>query len=224
MYTDVRKIHVPVEEILKELSMLPPVKLNYITFSGRGEPTLAANIGDAIRAVKALRKEPVAVLTNGSLMDNDRIREELSLADLVAVKLDAATQKLLQKINRPARSIELRSIVEGTKEFRHYYQGKLALQIMFWAANRDQVTELISLAERIRPDEIQINTPLRPGGTAPLSRGDIFRIKAAFFYARERGELDPGTNIVSVYDEIAPKDVLSISDDDTLKRRGKVKP
>lgn len=221
-YTSARKIYVPVEKVLTELEALPSVRIDYITFSGMGEPALAANLGEAIRAVKAARKEPVAVLTNGSLMGEDQVREELAQADFVAVKLDATSPELLQKINRPAQSVGFLSIVEGIKEFKQCYRGKLALQIMFVAENKCQIDGFIVLAERIRPDEIQINTPLRPCDIAPLSMGDIFRIKEAFFCAREQGDLDPGTNIVSVYDEKAPKDVLSISDDDTLKRRGKI--
>jgi wyosine [tRNA(Phe)-imidazoG37] synthetase (radical SAM superfamily) len=185
---------------------------------------MAANIGEAIRAVSSLRKEPIAVLTNGSLMRDSRLRDELVLADLVAVKLDASSGELLEKINRPAKNIEFRDIVAGIKEFRRYCRGELALQMMFLADNIDRVDEMISLAEGIRADEIQINTPLRPCEKAPLTREDILRIKAAFLHARERGRLNPGTKIVSVYDEMSPKDVLSISDNDTLKRRGKVKP
>jgi len=55
-------------KIIDELNFLPPLKIDYITFSGAGEPTLAKNLGEMIKAVRRVRKEKIAVLTNSSLM------------------------------------------------------------------------------------------------------------------------------------------------------------
>lgn len=209
-------LYVPVEKIMEELKFVPVRGIDYITFSGRGECTLAMNLGEAIRAVKAVRKEPVAVITNGSLMGNDEVREQLSSADFVVAKLDAWSEGSLRKINRPAAGIGFAAIVEGMKAFRGSYGGKFALQIMFIDKNKNECERYISLANRIRPDEVQINTPLRPCGIEPLSKQEIAAIKDRF--VREC----PGIRVISVYDEITPKKVVSLSDEDTLRRRGKV--
>jgi len=216
-YTIARKVYVPVEKVIGEINVLPDTSIDYITFSGRGEPTLADNLGSAIKAVKSIRKEPIAVLTNGSLMGVDQVREELALADFVVVKLDAYSPESLQEINNPAEGIEFSGILDGIKKFRKNYEGKLALQIMFMENNKAHISKYVYLANYIKPDEIQVNTPLRHSNIKPLSNGEIIKLKVCFVSACK------GINIVSVYDKRAAKVIASISDEDTLRRRGKVK-
>jgi len=217
-----RKIYVSIKEVIKELERLPAAQIDYITFSGRGEPTLAENLGQAIKAIKLIRKVPVAVLTNASLIDRENVRKELSLADFVIAKLDAYSPESLQEINNPAKDIEFASILEGIKEFRRSYQRKLALQIMFIDKNKGDVNKLIYLTNYIKPDEVQINTPLRPCNIKPLPKEEIFKIKETFTSACKGEFCRKEINVISVYDERVLKDVLPVSDEDTLKRRGKV--
>ncbi len=221
-HTIERKIYVPVEKVIEELEALPNASLDYITFSGRGEPTLAENLGQAIKAIKLIHKVPVAVLTNSSLMDKEEVRKKLALADFVIAKLDACSPESLQEINNPHQDIEFVSILEGIKEFRKSYQGKLALQIMFIDKNKDDVNKLIYLTNYIKPDEVQINTPLRPCNIKPLPKEEILKIKETFTSACKGEFRRKEINVISVYDERVLKGVLPVSDEDTLKRRGKV--
>ncbi len=209
-YTTKRKLYVSTEKVIAEIKTLPNIHIDYITFSGRGEPTLAINLGQAIQAVKKLRKEPIAVLTNASLMNRKDVRKELSLADLVAVKLDAASQDYLKLVNRPAKRIKFFAILKGIKQFRKEYQGKLALQVMFMRENEALATDIAKLAKGIRPDEIQINTPSRPCPVGQLSRRSILDIKKHF------SEM----NVTSLYDAKRKK-VRPVSTKDTMLRRGK---
>ena len=126
-------------------------------------------------------------------------------------------QDLMEQEKRPAYGIEFGGLVEGIKAFKKNYQGKLALQMMFISNNKNYVNKFIYLANYIKPDEIQINTPLRPCGIKPLAREEIVKIKDGFISACM------GVNVVSVYDERTIKDIVSLSGADTLKRRGKVK-
>jgi wyosine [tRNA(Phe)-imidazoG37] synthetase (radical SAM superfamily) len=212
-----RRLYIPIERIIEELEALPRVNIDYITFSGRGEPTLAANLGKAIKAVKSVRQEPIAVLTNGSLMGLDEIREELVSADFVVVKLDACSPASLREINRPSKGIQFSSIIEGIRQFKKIYQGKLALQMMFIGSGQQDIGKYTHLADYIKPNEIQVNTPLRPCTVKPLTREEVLKIKEYFACACK------GINVVSVYDERVFKDIASISDEETLKRRGKTK-
>lgn len=216
-YTIERKIYVPIEKVIEELGGLPDTNIDYITFSGRGEPTLAANLGQGIKAVKLIRKEPIAVITNASLIGSEEVRNELLGADFVVAKFDACSPELLQEINRPACGIEFGGILEGINAFKKNYKGKVALQIMFMDTNKNNVNKFICQANLIKPEEIQVNTSLRPCGIKPLSREEIAKIKDSIISGCE------GVNVVSVYDERDFRDVISLSDDDTLKRRGKVK-
>ncbi|MFA5356306.1 MAG: radical SAM protein [Candidatus Omnitrophota bacterium] len=214
-YTSERKIYIPVGDVIEELKKLPDTRIDYFTFSGRGEPALAANLGEAIKAVKLLRKGPVAVLTNSSLMAQDEVRKELILADFVVAKLDACSAESLQGINRSAEGVEFADILDGIKKFRNDYVGRMALQIMFIEDNKNEVNKLIYLANYIKPDEVQINTPLRRCDIDPLSKETILKIKANFASSLKT------VDVVSVYDDKALQDIVPISDGDTLKRRGK---
>lgn len=101
------------------------------------------------------------------------------------------------------------------KEFRDKYKGKLALQIMFIAKNIKYAETLAQIANNISPDEIQINTPLRPCAEAPLNKKELSRIKQIFLK-----ECKKSIHVFTVY-EVEKNQVRSISDKDTLKRRGK---
>jgi len=206
----IRKIFVPTEDILKEINTLGNVEIDYITFSGRGEPTLAENLGELIRETRKLRKEKIAVITNSTLINNPDVIKALSLADYVMLKLDFSTAGEFNKINQPASGINPDNIIQGIKKFNKLYKGKLALQIMFIAENKNSAAKFAELAKELEVDEVQLNTPLRSGGAAPLSKKEIAGIKKHF----------SGIRHVSVYDAVK-KETASISSDDTLKRRGK---
>ena len=210
-YTKRPKVYVLPEEIIRELNQLPEVKIDYITFSGRGEPGLAANIDKIIKAVKALNIAPVAVLTNSSLLSEASVRKQLACADFVIAKLDAYSQDSLNRINKPARSIKFKQIIQGIKKFKQKFKGRLALQIMFVDQNKEAAKKLMELAREIGVEEIQLNTPLRPSKARPLSKSQMENIKKCF----------AGLDCICVYD-LEPKRVSPISKAQTLKRRGKI--
>ena len=214
--TGKRSVFVPTAKIIKELKSLPPLNIDYITFSGTGEPTLAKNLGQMIKTVRKLRHEKIAVLTNSSLMKRKDVRKDLLLADLVVAKLDVSSQSGLNEVNKPIKAVRFENIILGIKDFRKYYTGKLALQIMFISKNKKYAAEIARIAGEIRPDEIQINTPLRPCRVRPLSKKELNIIKRYFIR-----ECSNAIKIVSVYDS-EKKKVKPISDEETLRRRGKV--
>jgi wyosine [tRNA(Phe)-imidazoG37] synthetase (radical SAM superfamily) len=210
--TMTRQFYVSENTIVRELEMLPAdISIDYITLSGRGEPTLAINLGDTINAIRKIRKESVAVITNSSLMHWEAVREELSCADFVIAKLDACSQESFMAMNKPFKVAEFDIIIQGIKEFKKHFQGKFALQIMFMHKNIQYAGDIAAIAKEIHPDEIQINTPLRPCGVEPIEKKELSEIKTIF----------DGLNAVSVY-ESQKKIVRPISDDDTLRRRGKI--
>ena len=113
-----RKVYVETKEIIEEVKSLPDIKIDYITFSGGGEPTLAKNLGRLIRNIKKIRKEKIAVITNASLMNREDVRKDLSAADFVLAKIDAPTQRLMDVVNKPISGIALRGVLDGLKDFR----------------------------------------------------------------------------------------------------------
>ena len=212
-YTSERKVYAPTADVIAEVKTLPDVNIDYITFSGRGEPTLALNLGEVIRELKKIRTEPVAVLTNSALIERGDVREDLALADFVMCKLDATTQQILDAVDRPAPGIRIENILKAIKDFRKEFKKRLALQIMLIEENRADAEELARLSMEIVPDELQLNTPLRPGGTSPLSKEEMAGIKKRF-----NDIIGGKIKIVTVYDREASK-ISSMDEEEILKRR-----
>ncbi len=159
--TTERKIYVPTERVLNDLKSVDWSQVDIVTVSGSGEPTLALNLGEVLRKTRELYVRPTAVLTNAMHLADPAVRADLAEADEVAVKIDAATDETLQKYNRPAARITIRSIVEGIKQFKVEYQGKLSTQTMLMGANIKEIEQIAHLLKEIAPDEIQLNTPKR---------------------------------------------------------------
>jgi wyosine [tRNA(Phe)-imidazoG37] synthetase (radical SAM superfamily) len=204
-----RREFVTLAELAKELEKAKGVPADYATFSGIGEPTLASNLGKAIETVKSTLGLPVAVLTNSSFMPREDVRQELALADVVVAKVDAPDEERFQAINRPFGRNTLDEILQGIRRFRSEYRGKLALQMMFVEANRDCAPEMAGIARELSPDEVQVNTPLRPCAVKPLSPEEIANIRDKFS-GLER--------VVTVYEVVTPE-VAPLSLDETLRRR-----
>ncbi len=157
-------------DVKTALDLLDPASVDYVTFSGSGEPTLNPELGAIIESLRNLTDKPIAVLTNSSLVGKEKVRRSLAMADLVVAKLDAPDQRLFEAVNRPARGILQGRIVEGLVKLRGEMTGELALQMMFFESENGGLTNvgdeaveaMMRQAERIEPDEIQINTPTRP--------------------------------------------------------------
>ena len=204
-----RKEFVSLDRLAQELKTVEGVAADYATFSGVGEPSLASNLGEAIRQVKSILNVSVAVLTNSSLMPREDVRHEVGLADVVVAKVDAPSEELFRKINRPFGKQTLAEILKSLQLFRKEYRGKLALQMMFVEANESYAAEMVKIAEQLSPDEVQLNTPLRSCDVAPLDIQQMTTIRAAFSGVK---------NIMTVYDAQRPE-VTPLSQEETLLRR-----
>lgn len=157
------------EEILAQvqdaLEIHQPGEVDYVTFVGQGEPTLCASLGWLIRQVKTLTDIPVAVLTNGALLFQPEVREELAAADLVTPTLDAASQQAFRQINRPWPRFRIAEIIEAMAAFRTMFTGQLWIEVMLVRGLNDDEGTLLGIRDalaRIRPDRVQINVPVRP--------------------------------------------------------------
>ncbi|MCK4751009.1 MAG: radical SAM protein, partial [Bacteroidales bacterium] len=180
-----RSEYVPVQDVLQEIGYFfehnPDPE--YITFSGAGEPTLHSRMGEVLGFLKNLRPElPVAVLTNGTLLSDPSVREELMMADVVLPSLDAATEKAFRKINRPLRDFRIADYVDGLIQFKKEFKGAVWLEVLILPGYNDDTENIMALKKAIQsigPDRIQLNTLDRPGvieGLQPASREALEKI------------------------------------------------
>ncbi|PID92407.1 MAG: radical SAM protein [Bacteroidetes bacterium] len=184
-----RKEYVPTDEVVRELEdyFRSHPDPDYITFSGAGEPTLHIHFGKVLARVKELRPAvPVAVLTNGTLLSDPKLRGELMQADLVLPSLDAVTSSSLKKINRPHAAIDPEEYVNGLRKFGEEFGGRIWLEIFILPGFNDDEKNLLALQDAIaliKPDRVQLNTLDRPGavkGLYPASIGQLEAIRARF--------------------------------------------
>jgi wyosine [tRNA(Phe)-imidazoG37] synthetase (radical SAM superfamily) len=183
-----RKKHLDIQTILDQIktTLDSEERIDYITFSGSGEPTLNLWIGKLIREIKKIAEVPVAVLTNSTLLTQQRVRDALSPADLVIPSLDAATQPIFERINRPHPSLQIQKIIEGLTKFRQQFRGQIWLEILFVKGvndSQDHLKEIKKAITAIKPDRIQLNTVVRPPAqkeARPLKPEELEKIKAFF--------------------------------------------
>lgn len=175
---------------------------DFVTFSGSGEPTLNMDLGAIIRDTKKRVTTPVAVITNGSLLAIPDVRRDLMEADLLMPSLDAVTEEVFFRINRPAPSIKLQDMIEGLKALRGEYRGQIWLEIMFIKNVNDAVQHielLKTIVESIGVDRIQLNTVSRPPceGTAKgISESRLYEI---------RDFLGANAEVICVFEKAAVK-------------------
>lgn len=160
-----RKEWVPMEAVLDELKRKLVCRPDYITLTGSGEPTLHSRLGEIIKHIRALCEVPVAVLTNGSLLWQRQVREELAQADVVLPSLDAGDASKFRFLNRPHPSLTFDRMLEGLVAFRNEFAGQYWLEVFLlggYTAMEADVMKIAALAKHIRPDRIQLNTVTRP--------------------------------------------------------------
>jgi len=139
--------------------------IEYITFSGSGEPTLNKDIGEIIRGIKEITDIPVAVLTNGTLLYLKEVQQDLMKVDVVLPSLDAVTPPVFSKINRPHNGLGIDLIINGLITFRNEYCGEIWLEVFIAKGindNREELDTIYQTIKKIKPDKVQLNSLDRP--------------------------------------------------------------
>jgi wyosine [tRNA(Phe)-imidazoG37] synthetase (radical SAM superfamily) len=138
--------------------------VDYLTIVPDGEPTLDQNLGRLVVDLKALGL-PVAVITNGSLLDRADVRDDLMEADWVSAKVDAADAAVWHRVNRPHGGLRFEAILEGLSRFAGEYGGTLTTEtILLDAVNDDErhVRSVARLVAGLAPSTAYIAVPTRP--------------------------------------------------------------
>jgi wyosine [tRNA(Phe)-imidazoG37] synthetase (radical SAM superfamily) len=160
-------------------------RIDHITFSGSGEPTLNTRLGELIREIKKMADIPVVVLTNSSFLTRPAVRRALGAADIVVPSLDAARPDSFRRVNRPLPSIRIKDIIEGLALFRREFSGRIWLEVMLVKGVNDSPADIRALKKAIAligPDKVQLNTVVRPPAerwARSLRPGELKRIAEA---------------------------------------------
>lgn len=165
-----RKRYCDIEEVVAELkeyfeiAALKKSPLDCISLSGFGEPMLNLDIARLMSEIKKLTPIPLVLITNASLFSDAKARAEGLEADIIVPSLDAVTQDVFEAIDRPAAKIKIGDILDGLIALRSEFKGKIYLEIMLLKGLNDGLDYAYKLKEavdKINPDKIQLNTPVR---------------------------------------------------------------
>ncbi len=165
--TNTREIYFDYKDIIREfkLYLKDNVEFDVLTIVGEGEPLLYKDLGILIRKLKKLTNKPIAVITNGALLSDSQVREELKNADIVLPSLDADSEEIFKEINRPSGAINYDQVLEGLEIFSKDYQGQLWIETMIVKGLNDNKEFFLSLKEilsKITYHKLYINSPVRP--------------------------------------------------------------
>lgn len=211
--TDEVREYIPYEKIVSELDQVLSgnPRVDVVTFSGSGEPTLNSRLGDIIKYIKKIYPAyKVAVLTNSSQLHRPDVRRGLLDADIIYPSLDAASEDIFTKMMRPITGICPEIIIESIIQLRKEYRGKLCLEIFIISGLNDTENELEQLKQacaRINPDEIHLNHLDRPGAeqwVRPLDSDRMEQIRQYFspMPVKIVGRITPGVSATAYLDEI----------------------
>jgi len=169
-------------------------ELDFITASGSGEPTLHLRFGDLFRFVRAETPCRSLLLSNGSLFYLPEVRRDAALADVVKLSLHAWDQASFERVSRPHPSLRFDAILDGYRDFRQSFTGRLDLEVFIIPGindRDDQVRRIAELARGFAPDAITLNTAVRPPADSEVTTCPPERLHAlnALFgtAARESG-------------------------------------
>lgn len=154
-----KKAEIKINEVFKSNGVI-----DYITFVPDGEPSLDINLGTTISLLKKTGIK-IAVISNASLMADEKVCDDLMKADRVSLKTDTVREKIWRKINRPHRALSLAGIERGMIRFASDYKGELNTETMIVAnvnSGESDVALTVDFIKSITPAKAYISIPSRP--------------------------------------------------------------
>lgn len=162
--------------------------IDYLTFVPDGEPTLDVNLGRHMELLRTLGI-PIAVISNASLVWREDVRSELSGADWVSLKADAAAEDVWRRVNRPHGRLDLQEIQEGMLAFAEGFDGKLVTETMLVRGVNDgpeSLRQAAAFLQRLAPDTAYLSIPTRPPAETDAGGPDEETINRAFQILSDR--------------------------------------
>ncbi|MFH2010491.1 MAG: radical SAM protein [bacterium] len=191
--TGTRRPWVDTTRVLEELEawLHTGQTADHLTFSGAGEPTLHSDLGRIASWLAERSEIPLALLTNATLLGDPGLRRELAPFSVIVPSLDACTQAVFERLNRPLPGLTVAGLIDGIVALREDYQGELWLEVLLVDGVNDSPEELAGLARaarRIAPDRIQLNTAVRPGTDPDVASASAATLQRALELFGPRAE------------------------------------
>lgn len=149
------------------LALQATPKLDVITITANGEPTLYPHLRELISNIKKIVPDSVKLLllTNGSLLWKPEVREALAPLDMVKFSCDSLSLKAFKKVDRPHKSLELARIREGIARFCAEFSGEVVAEVLFVKGindNLDEAREIAAFLSTLHLARVDIGSIDRP--------------------------------------------------------------
>ncbi len=164
-----RREYAPVNEIIAELNdyLSQNPEIDYVTFGGSGEPTLHSGLGQLVGYLKShYPSKKVALLTNSTLFSSVQVRSEVLQCDLILPSLDAVSDEVFEKVNKPVSHINCKDMIDGLTALSKEFKGQIWLEVFIVPGINDTPEEIQRFKEaitQINPTRVQLNSLDRPG-------------------------------------------------------------
>jgi wyosine [tRNA(Phe)-imidazoG37] synthetase (radical SAM superfamily) len=148
---------------LVQSAMSKGERIDYLTFVPDGEPTLDINLQREIELLRELGL-PIAILTNSSLISHSDVREALYDLDLVSLKVDAVSERMWKRINRPHKELSLERIMDGIDQFSAQFEGTIITETMLvdGVDYSDEIDKIAEFLAGLNMEKAYIAVPTRP--------------------------------------------------------------
>ncbi len=183
---------ITVEQVIQEIKekLQEGVVCDVITLTANGEPTLYPHLAVLVDELKKLiepfKKPPkLLLLSNGSLFYKDDIKKSMEKLDIVKFSLDAITPQVFRRIDRGHKTMDISIIIQGIKDFKHYFHGDLIAEVLFVKGVNDDLKEVQKIAHtllEIAPTRVDLSTIDRPPAYAvqALSTEELYALATYF--------------------------------------------
>ncbi|MCK9491518.1 MAG: radical SAM protein [Sulfurimonas sp.] len=163
---DAQKSIVTVEQIINELKEHLDDKIDVITITANGEPTLYPHLDELIDEINKIKNNTqTLILTNSAMLVDESVFNSLLKLDQVKLSLDAISDEIFKKIDRPHKDIKVDEVVKKVQEFSKVFKGKLFIEILFVHGLNDTKEEIAKLNNAllgIKASRIDLGTIDRP--------------------------------------------------------------
>ncbi|STQ86439.1 radical SAM protein [Helicobacter muridarum] len=178
-----------IQDILNaiEQALYKNCKIDVLTFTANGEPTLYPHLEELIIESKKILKPYVSIktliLSNGSKFGE--CKNALKHFDIVKFSLDSISPAIFKRIDKPSKNLDINIIQHEIKDFARDYKGELVAEILIVKGINDDIESNVASANFLREINIKrldISSIDRPSShrVFPVSNAKLYEIAEVF--------------------------------------------
>lgn len=223
--TDTQKNIVEVSTIIAELKEHLNEKIDVITITANGEPTLYPHLDELIDEINKIKKSTqTLILTNSATLIDEKIFASLLKLDQVKLSLDAISESVFKRIDRPHVGIVIDNIVQKVIDFSKAFKGKLFIEILFVHGlndTEDEIQKLNDVLLKLDVSRVDLGTIDRPPAyeVSGLSYKELHEVSLLFdaslpIHIASRVHAEPNNKYYSSEDILNTLDKRPLTIDD----------